>query len=63
VEYSEHALGDRHGEGAEAISFVQMGCNGSRYSGVAVSEDIVTASLNAILDALARAGSEARVAA
>jgi hypothetical protein len=30
---------------------------------VAVSEDIVTASLNAILDALARAGSEARVAA
>jgi 2-isopropylmalate synthase len=63
VEYSEHALGDTHGEGAEAISFVQMGINGSRYSGVAVSEDIVTASLNAILDALARGGSEARVAA
>ncbi|ANG61314.1 2-isopropylmalate synthase [Marinobacterium aestuarii] len=63
VEYSEHALGATHGEGAEAISFVQMGINGSRYSGVAVSEDIVTASLNAILDALARGGSEARVAA
>ncbi len=63
VEYSEHALGANHSEGAEAISFVQMGLNGSRYSGVAVSEDIVTASLNAILDALARAGSEARVAA
>nr|WP_067291829.1 2-isopropylmalate synthase [Marinobacterium profundum] len=62
VEYSEHALGDTHGEGAEAISFVQMGINGSRYSGVAVSEDIVTASLNAILDALARGGSEMRVA-
>jgi 2-isopropylmalate synthase len=63
VEYSEHALGASHGEGAEAISFVQMGINGSRYSGVAVSEDIVTASLNAILEALARGGSEARVAA
>ncbi|WP_020682025.1 2-isopropylmalate synthase [Marinobacterium rhizophilum] len=63
VEYSEHALGDTHGEGAEAISFVQMGFNGSRYSGVAVSEDIVTASLNAILGAVARGGSEGQVAA
>ncbi|UTW10514.1 2-isopropylmalate synthase [Marinobacterium rhizophilum] len=63
VEYSEHALGASHGEGAEAISFVQMGLNGSRYSGVAVSEDIVTASLNAILEALTRGGCEAKVAA
>jgi 2-isopropylmalate synthase len=63
VEYSEHALGDNHGAGAEAISYVQIGLNGSRYSGVAVSEDIVTASLNAILDALDRARGETAVIA
>ncbi|NVK43637.1 MAG: 2-isopropylmalate synthase [Oceanospirillaceae bacterium] len=61
VEYSEHAMGEDHGAGSDAITYVQASVNGSRFSGVAVSEDIVTASLNAILDALARAREETQV--
>ncbi|MFC6670265.1 2-isopropylmalate synthase [Marinobacterium aestuariivivens] len=63
VEYSEHAFGDDHGAGAEAIAYVQASVGGSRFSGVAVSEDIVTASLNAILDALDRAREDASASA
>ncbi len=62
-EYSEHAMGDDHGAGSEAIAYVQASVDGNRFSGVAVSEDIVTASLNAILDALSRARGESQVSA
>ncbi|WP_027856362.1 2-isopropylmalate synthase [Marinobacterium jannaschii] len=51
VEYSEHALSQD--AGAEAITYVQMNIDGQRSTGVAISEDIVTASLNAILSAVA----------
>jgi len=53
VEYSEHALS--HQAGAEAISYVQTNLAGKRHSGVAISEDIVTASMNAILKSIAQA--------
>ncbi len=53
VEYSEHALSED--AGADAISYVQLNVNGGRRSGVAISADIVTASLNAILSAVAAA--------
>ena len=49
LEFSEHALD--HGTDAEAITYVQVNINGQRYSGVAVHEDIVTASLNAVMSA------------
>lgn len=46
-EYSEHAL--QAGSDADAISYLQMNIEGQVYYGVAIHEDIVTASLNAIL--------------
>ena len=48
-EYNEHAL--QEGSDAEAISYVQVSINGQRFYGVAIHEDTVTASLNAILSA------------
>jgi len=49
-EYSEHAL--QHRNDAEAVAYIQVDINGKRHYGVAVHEDIITASLNAILSAL-----------
>jgi len=46
-EYNEHAL--QQGSDAEAIAYIQVNINGKRYYGVAVHEDIITASLNAVL--------------
>jgi len=46
-EYSEHAL--KEGSDAEAASYVQVNINGQRFYGVSIHEDIVTASLNALL--------------
>ena len=48
-EYSEHAI--QEGSDADAISYLQVNIEGTPYYGVAVHEDIVTASLNAILSA------------
>jgi len=51
--YSEHALGD--GENAEAVAYVQMGVPGGRTRyGVGRDEDIVAASLRAVLCGLNR---------
>jgi 2-isopropylmalate synthase len=54
--YSEHALGD--GENAEAVAYVQLGTRGglARY-GVGRDEDIVAASLRAVLSGLNRLAS------
>ncbi|MCP3668484.1 MAG: 2-isopropylmalate synthase [Gammaproteobacteria bacterium] len=49
LEYSEHALSE--GSRAEAVSYLQVTINGIRHVGVAVHEDIITASLNAVLSA------------
>ncbi|KZY87411.1 2-isopropylmalate synthase [Oleiphilus sp. HI0081] len=49
LEYSEHALD--HRTDAEAVTYVQVNINGQRFSGGAIHEDIVTASLNAVMSA------------
>lgn len=52
VEYSEHALA--HSADAEAVSYIQLNIEGERSCGVGRSQDIVQASLSAILCALGR---------
>jgi len=54
VDYSEHTLGDS--EQSEAMAYVQLNINGQRVCGAGCSEDIVGASLRAVLNAIARAG-------
>ncbi len=61
VEYSEHALGQ--GEDAQAIAYVQLTVDGARVCGVGISEDIVNASLSAILSALNRSPAAQQVCA
>jgi 2-isopropylmalate synthase len=54
VDYSEHTLGDN--EQSEAMAYVQLNIGGQRVCGAGCSEDIVGASLRAVLNAVARAG-------
>lgn len=54
VDYSEHTLGDN--EQSEAMAYVQLNIGGQRVCGAGSSEDIVGASLRAVLAAVARAG-------
>jgi 2-isopropylmalate synthase len=54
VDYSEHTLGDN--EQSEAMAYVQLNIGGQRVCGAGCSEDIVGASLRAVLSAIARAG-------
>jgi 2-isopropylmalate synthase len=54
VDYSEHTLGDN--EQSEAMAYVQLNVGGQRVCGAGCSEDIVGASLRAVLNAVARAG-------
>jgi 2-isopropylmalate synthase len=54
VDYSEHTLGDN--EQSEAMAYVQLNIGGERACGAGCSEDIVGASLLAVLNAIARAG-------
>ncbi|MCP4877333.1 MAG: 2-isopropylmalate synthase [Gammaproteobacteria bacterium] len=60
VDYNEHTLGDN--EQSEAMAYVQLSINGSRVCGAGCSEDIVGASLRAVLNALARAGATVNAA-
>ncbi|MDC1287693.1 2-isopropylmalate synthase [Gammaproteobacteria bacterium] len=53
VDYSEHTLGDN--EQSEAMAYVQLNIDGQRFCGAGCSEDIVGASLRAVLAAIARA--------
>lgn len=50
LEYGEHALGQ--GADAEAVTYIQLKCGGNRYTGVAISKDIIASSLNALLCAV-----------
>lgn len=50
--YHEHAL--EHGAGTQAITYIQIRCQEQLYSGVAMSKDVITASINALLHALNR---------
>ena len=61
LEYGEHALGQ--GVDAEAVTYIQLKCDGRRYSGVAISKDIIASSLNALMGAASQLLREQRAAA
>ncbi len=61
MEYGEHALGQ--GADAEAVTYIQLKCDGRRYSGVAISNDIIASSLNAFMGAASQLLRQQRVAA
>lgn len=61
MEYGEHALGQ--GADAEAVTYIQLKCEGRRYSGVAISKDIIASSLNAFMGAASQMLSEQAAAA
>jgi len=57
LDYSEHALPSKKGaenQQAETMAYVQISINGSRYCAAALCNDIVTASMQAVLNALGR---------
>lgn len=59
IDYNEHALPSKKGaenEQAEAIAYVQLSIQGGRYCAAAKCDDIVTASLQAVLNAVSRSG-------
>ncbi|MGJ8689717.1 MAG: 2-isopropylmalate synthase [Gammaproteobacteria bacterium] len=58
MEYGEHALGQ--GADAEAVTYIQLKDDKTRYTGVAISRDIVSSSLNALLRAASQLLSESR---
>ena len=49
MEYGEHALSQ--GADAEAVTYIQIKSQGRRYTGIAISEDIISSSLNAFMSA------------
>jgi 2-isopropylmalate synthase len=59
MEYGEHALGQ--GADAEAVTYIQIKSNGRRYSGVAISKDIIASSLNAFIGAASQLLREQRL--
>ena len=58
MEYGEHALGQ--GADAEAVTYIQLKNGLQRYTGVAISRDIVSSSLNALLRAASQLIEESR---
>lgn len=58
MEYGKHELGQ--GADAEAVTYIQLKCGGRRYSGVAISKDIIASSLNAFMGAASLMLSEHR---
>lgn len=48
LEYGEHALSQS--STAEAVTYIQLKYENDRYTGIAVNEDIVTSSVNALLN-------------
>jgi len=61
MEYGEHALGQ--GADAEAVTYIQLKCEGRRYTGVAISKDIISSSLDAFMGAASQLLDEQQVAA
>ena len=61
MEYGEHALGQ--GADAEAVTYIQIRYKNRRYSGVAISKDIIASSLNAFMGAASQLLSEQKAAA
>jgi 2-isopropylmalate synthase len=59
IDYNEHALPSKMGaenQQAEAIAYVQLSIQGARYCAAAKCDDIVSASLQAVLNAVIRSG-------
>ena len=56
--YGEHELGQC--ADAEAVTYIQLKWGGRRYSGVAISKDIIASSLNAFMGAASLMLSEHR---
>ena len=57
IDYTEHALPSKLGsenEQAEAMAYVQISIKGSRYCAASNCHDILTASMQAVLNALGR---------
>lgn len=52
VEYGEHALSQ--GTSAEAVTYIQVKHGSRRYIGIAINEDIVASSVNALLNAVSQ---------
>jgi len=52
LEYGEHAFGQ--GVDAEAVTYIQLKVGADRYSGVAISKDIIASSLDALMGAVSR---------
>ena len=61
MEYGEHALGQ--GADAEAVTYIQIRYKSRRYSGVAISKDIIASSLNAFMGAASQLLTEQKAAA
>jgi 2-isopropylmalate synthase len=52
LEYGEHALSQQ--ADAEAVTYLQVKFGGQRYTGIAIHGDIVTSSVNALLNAVSQ---------
>ena len=52
LEYGEHALSQN--ANAEAVTYIQVKYGNSRYNGIAIDGDIVTSSVNALLNAVSQ---------
>ncbi len=61
MEYGEHALGQ--GSDAEAVTYIQLKVGMQRFSGVAISKDIISSSLNALMGAVSELLKETAVKA
>ena len=53
LEYGEHALSQS--ANAEAVTYLQIKHDSNRYTGIAIDKDIVTSSVNALLNAVSQA--------
>ena len=53
LEYGEHALSQS--SSADAVTYIQLKHGNKRYAGIAIDEDIVTSSVNALLNAVSQA--------
>jgi len=53
LEYGEHALSQS--SNADAVTYLQLKYENYRFTGIAIDEDIVTSSVNALLNAVSQA--------
>jgi 2-isopropylmalate synthase len=52
LEYGEHAMSQS--SSADAVTYLQLKHEGKRFTGIAIDEDIVTSSVNALLNAVSQ---------